>query len=49
MTQPVYRDALIDTTFIFSIAYNGHTECLRLLLQNAEIEGVVDCLDGRER
>lgn len=33
----------------FIIAYNGHTECLKLLLKNAEAEGIVDCIDGQDR
>ena len=36
-------------TFFYILAYNGHTECLKLLLQHAEAEGVVDCLDGQDR
>ena len=34
--------------FVFK-AYNGHTECLQLLLNHAEAEDVVDCVDGQDR
>ena len=33
----------------FFLAYNGHTECLQLLLKHAEAEDVVDCVDGQDR
>ena len=34
--------------FVFT-AYNGHSDCLRLLLENADQEGAVDCVDDQGR
>lgn len=43
------REQQITILLFLFLAYNGHTDCLKLLLQNAEAEGIVDCLDGQDR
>ena len=38
-----------NSTFFWFAAYNGHTDCLRLLLQYSQIEVAIDCTDAEER
>ena len=38
-----------NCTFFWFAAYNGHTDCLRLLLQYSQIEVAIDCTDAEER
>ena len=34
---------------LWPTAYNGHTDCLRLLLQYSQIDSALDCTDAEER
>ena len=46
--QGAFVERFICTFFWFA-AYNGHTDCLRLLLQYSQIEVAIDCTDAEER
>lgn len=37
---------MISNKLIFPAATNGHSECLRLLIGNADLQSAVDIQDG---
>ena len=39
----------IFVVFVWPVAYNGHTDCLRLLLQYSNTENSLDCTDADAR
>ena len=40
---------MYDNFAFWLAAYNGHTDCLRLLLQYSQADSAMDCLDAEER
>ena len=40
---------LVNNVSVFLAALNGHTECLRLLMETASDNNIVDVNDSRDR